>query len=891
MSETLLVVAAVLSLLLMIVYGFMKKQRNLENELESSRRIKTIAGLKLPRNASLEDVLKGMLSTLARAYDSIDSRLSFSGSVFGEFLFSEGAENGKSLSVLERIDNALAHIDRKHNSTREARGQSGKMIVFVVDDQDFTCRIELRSDAELAPTEYWYMQELIREKLSRSLLDKMEQVVRTALKDLGTPYALMDHRGNIVHENDAFITSFHRSNESELLGMMEELNRSGKDRRIFSSKSLGRRIGIMKVDRDLFAVFSPSIEDSVQQPFGATDSLLLDAFESMNLGIVILMADGKVPNPDYKITSINGAFYRIFGLDGSSAQSDEVAEILASAVRPDETGKSNSGGARIPGEFNYMRRDGLKVRARLTIIRGSYDSQVVIFEPVENTDFILSTYKQLFESARRLFVEDDLRQFLKDLMDITRADGVALVRFDTGSNKFEVKEKSGFIINVPQLLVSDLSTREFVNAQGYLAAPVRERDLVSSAVVALKPNQEVVEAVIAAAKILEAYFATQGELLALKTDAAKLDEEAKRADAANRSKSEFLANMSHEIRTPLNSIIGFADIIHSDTEDLDKGLLLDFSGNIVTAGKHLLSLINDVLDLAKVETGKMKLDLQEFSVREVVESISRILRPLLDRKHITIDTKLEDGVDVLVADTVKFKQILYNLLNNAINYSPDGSVVRLQMVKSGIGAELRVIDKGTGIKKEDLDKLFKPFVQLDDSRSGSGLGLALTKRLVELHGGNIWIDSVYGAGTTIVVYLPNSNPGHTDLHEKNVTVPLPAEEIYFVTEDEQLYSLFTAIMDGAGFRTTRMSPNFAEDIENLFTEEVVLVVDATPDNLTERVVNACRNAGKTLLLTRPDNIRLVSELLKDYESKLSFIDRRNFTKSELIAELNTAGRV
>lgn len=891
MSETLLVVAAVLSLLLMVVYGFMKKQKNLENELESARRIKTIAGLKLPRNASLENVLRGMLSALARGYDSTDSRLSFSGSVFGEFLVSEGAEDRKSLSVLERIDSAFTHIDRKQNSSREVPGQNGKMIVFVVDDQDFSCRIELKSNADLAPTEYWYMQELIREKLSRSLLDKMEQVVRTALKDLGTPYALMDRRGNIVHENDAFITSFHRSNEPELLGMMEELSSSGKDRKIFSSKNLGRRIGIMKVDRDLFAVFSPSVEDNIHQPFGPVDSPLLDAFESMNLGIVALAADGKVQNPDYRITSINGAFYRIFGLDGSSAQSDEVAEILASAVRPDETGKSSSSGPRIPGEFNYMRRDGLKVRARLTIIKARDDSQLVIFEPVENTDFLLSTYKQLFESARRLFVEDDLRSFLKDLMDITRADGVALVSLDAGSNKFEVRERSGFIINIPQLLLSDLSTRDFVNSQGYLVAPVREREWVSSAVIALKPSQEAIEAIIASAKVLEAYFAAQDEILKLKTDAARIVDEAKRADAANRSKSEFLANMSHEIRTPLNSIIGFADIIHSDTDDLDKGLLLEFSGNIVTAGKHLLSLINDVLDLAKVETGKMRLDLQEFSVREVVESISRILRPLLDRKRITIDTSFEDGVDVLVADTVKFKQILYNLLNNAINYSPDGSTVRLEMVKSGGGAELRVIDKGTGIKREDLDKLFKPFVQLGEARAGTGLGLALTKKLAELHGGNIWIDSVYGEGTTIVVYLPHSTAGHSDSPEKHTTVSLPAEEIYFVTEDDQLFSLFTTIMEGVGFRTTRVSPKFTEYTANQFDEDAVLVVDATPDNLTERVITACRDAGKTLLLTRPENVRLVSELLKDYESKLSFIDRRNFTKSELIAELNTAGRV
>ncbi len=891
MSETLLIIAAALSMLLTVVYGFLKRQKNLEAELDSARRIKTVAALKLPRNASLEDILRGVLSTLSRAYDSTDSKLQFRGSSFGEFLVSEGADRKRAMSVLEKIDSALTQIDKKHKLPHDGGGQKGKLIVFVVDDQDFSCRIELHTETELAHTEYWYMQELIREKISRSLLDKMEQVVRAAVKDLGAPYAVVDHRGNIVYENNSFITSFPRSNEPELLGMVDDLCKSGKDRKIFSSKKLGRKIVIMKIDRDLFVVFSPPSDEAPRGAFGNFDSLLLDALENLNLGVVVLASDGMTHNPDYRISSINGAFYRIFGLDGSNAQSDEVAEILASAVRPDEAGKSVAGASRLPGEFYYMRRDGLKVRARLTVIKGNDDSQMVVFEPVENADFLMSTYKQLLDAARRLFLDGDVRSYLKEIMDLTRADGVALITRDTDSSKFEVKEKAGFIINVPQPLLSDLVTRDFVNSQGYVVAPVRDREWVGGAVVALKPNQEVIEAVVAAARILEAFVATQGEIQILKSDAERLLEEASRADGANRSKSEFLANMSHEIRTPLNSIIGFADIIHSDTDDLDKKLLLEFSGNIVAAGKHLLSLINDILDIAKVETGKMKLDPQEFSLRDVGESIGRILRPLLDKKRITLQTRIEEGVDTFVADTVKFKQILYNLLNNAIAYSPTDACVEFEVAKSGSGIEMRFIDHGIGIKKEDIDKLFKPFVQLGEAHPGTGLGLVLTRKLVELHGGTIWMDSVYGSGTTVVVYLPKVSQSH----QENQAQPEPAQsagdEIYFVSEDDQLFSLFTTIMDGVGFRTTRLSPKLFKDAGGEYDEDSVLVVDATPENLTEGVISACRDAGKTLLLTHPENVRHVSELLKDYESKLSFIDRRNFTKSELIAELNTAGRL
>lgn len=890
MSEPLVVTAAAFSLLLTIVYWFLKRQQNLVTELESARRIKAVAGLRLPKSASLEDVLRGIISTLARAYESNDSRLQFRGSAFGEFFVSEGSDGKRVPSVLERIDSALSRIDKPHKDLGGASRQKEKLIVFVVDDQELSCRIELRAAVEPTHTEYWYMQELIREKLSRSLLDKMDHIVKTVTKDLGTPYAVVDHRGNIVYQNNSFITAFPRGSESDLLEMVEDLRKTGIDRKIFTSKKPGGKVVMMRIDRDLFVVFSPTGAETSHGPAARTESLLLDALEDLNLGVVVLSTEGGMQDPDYRISSTNSAFYRIFGLDGSNAQLDEVTEILSSAIRPDETKKSAPNAPHFPGEFYYMRRDGLKVRTRLTVIKGADDSQAVIFEPVDNAQFMMSAYKQLLEAARDLLMKGDIRSYLKEIMDLSRADGVALVKRDPESDKLEVKEKAGFIINIPQIHLEELSSREFMNIQGYFAAPVRERDGTSGAIVTLKPNQDAIEAILAGSQILEAYEMVQDEARDLHSWAAKLVADAKKADSASKTKSEFLANMSHEIRTPLNSIIGFADIIHSDVDDLDDSLLRDFSGNIVAAGKHLLSLINDILDLTKVETGKMRLDLQEFSVSEVVESIRRILRPLLDRKHIQLETRLGDGVSVFAADTVKFKQILYNLLNNAISYSPEGSTVTLEMIKSDDGIEMRVIDRGIGIKKEDIDKLFQPFVQLGEAHAGTGLGLVLTKKLVDLHGGAIWVDSVYGRGTTVAVCLPES-AWHLRESDEKSNAGEPADEIFFVTEDDHLYSLFNAIMDDVGFKTMRVSPKLVGEANVAGNEDSVLVVDATPDNLTEGVISACRDAGKTLLLTDPENVRMVSELLKDYESKLSFIDKRNFTKSELLAELNTAGRL
>ncbi len=884
MSETILITAAVLSLSLTIVYWFLKRQQNLEAELESARRIKAVAGLRIPRNSPIEDALRGILSSLARAYESAESRLNFNSSLFGELSVSDGNDSKRAPSVLQRIDSALSRIDKPPKEAGGTAHHNDKLVTFIADDQGFSCRVELRTTVELPHTEYWFMQELIREKLSGFVLERTDRAVRTALKNLGTPYAVVDRLGKVVHESGTFASTFERA---ELPAMIDDLRKSGKVHAIFTTAKAGRRVVTMKIEGDLFVVFSPVGEEGGRER-GETEPLLLGALEELNLGVVVLEPDDRRQNPDYKISNINNAFYSIFGLDGSNAQSDEVAEILSSAIRPDEMKRLPPSPSRLPGEFTYMRRDGLKVRARLTVIKGSADAQLVIFEPVENAQFLMLTYRQLLDAARHLFGAGDTRLYLKELRDATRSDGVALVKRDPQTTKFEVAEKVGFIINVPQLLLADLPSRDLINSQGYLVVPLMERDTVNGAIVALKPNQDTIEAFMIAARVLEVHDLMQKEIHGLHSQAARLAADAKRADAANKSKSEFLANMSHEIRTPLNSIIGFADIIHSDADDLSGDIFREFSGNIVTAGRHLLSLINDILDLAKVETGNMKLEVEEFSIREVVESIRRILLPLLERKKVRLEARFEDGVDVFVADTVKIKQILYNLLNNAINYSPDGSVVRLEAAKSPDGIELKVIDKGVGIKKEDIDKLFRPFVQLGEAHSGSGLGLVLTRKLVELHGGAIWVDSVYGNGTTVVVYLPNY-PSPIQPGEFDAGMP-DDEKILFVTDDDQLYNLFTAVMDGVGFRTTRVSPKSVEEARVAGDDDAVLVVDAKPANLTEGVISACKEAGRTLLLTDPENVRAVSELLKDYENKMSIIDRRSFTKSELLTELNAAGR-
>jgi signal transduction histidine kinase len=229
------------------------------------------------------------------------------------------------------------------------------------------------------------------------------------------------------------------------------------------------------------------------------------------------------------------------------------------------------------------------------------------------------------------------------------------------------------------------------------------------------------------------------------------------------AKSDFLANMSHELRTPLNSIIGFSEVL----EDQLLGTLNESQREnvmyILKAGRHLLSLINDILDLSKVESGKMELDVESVSLRELLDASLVMQREKAARHGIKLDLKLEPDTSIVIeADERKLKQIVFNLLSNAVKFTADGGQVQVlsKQINGGQDIEISIKDTGIGIKPEDLAKLFKEFSQLsspyDKQFEGTGLGLALTKKLVELHSGKIWVESEFGKGSLFAFVIPVS---------------------------------------------------------------------------------------------------------------------------------------
>ncbi len=289
-----------------------------------------------------------------------------------------------------------------------------------------------------------------------------------------------------------------------------------------------------------------------------------------------------------------------------------------------------------------------------------------------------------------------------------------------------------------------------------LAVPLlREDRIIGGLVVRRKSTGEFRPEVIELLKT----FATQS-VLAIQNARLfrEIEDKSRQIEAANRHKSEFLANMSHELRTPLNAIIGFSEVLQERYFGELNEKQAEYTDDILTSGRHLLSLINEILDLSKVEAGRMELELATFDIPLAIDNARTFVRERATTHGITLDVTIDERLGDFVGDERKIKQILLNLLSNAVKFTPEGGRITINARPINGSVEISVTDTGIGIAEEDQPKVFEEFRQVGSDNAkkieGTGLGLTLAKKFVELHGGKIWVESEVGKGSTFTFTLP-----------------------------------------------------------------------------------------------------------------------------------------
>jgi signal transduction histidine kinase len=230
------------------------------------------------------------------------------------------------------------------------------------------------------------------------------------------------------------------------------------------------------------------------------------------------------------------------------------------------------------------------------------------------------------------------------------------------------------------------------------------------------------------------------------------------ADAANHAKSSFLANMSHELRTPLNAVIGFSELLEQEIFGTLTDKQRSYVGNVLISGRHLLQLVNDILDISKVEAGRMDLVCEWTHLGSIVDVVRSVIQAQAAKKGINLEVSIDKSLPEIYLDPGRIKQVLYNLVSNGIKFTPRGGTVRLNAYRADDHVAIDVADTGVGISAENLPRLFHEFEQIPQARGvrpeGTGLGLALTKRLVALHGGEVSVESKVGQGSVFSVWLP-----------------------------------------------------------------------------------------------------------------------------------------
>jgi protein-histidine pros-kinase len=454
-----------------------------------------------------------------------------------------------------------------------------------------------------------------------------------------------------------------------------------------------------------------------------------------------------------RIVLVNAQTEKLFGYQRQELLEQPVEKLLPERLRHAHPGHR-------AGFFAAPKTRGMGVARDLYGLRkdGSEFPVEISLSPLETEDgtLVSSAIRDVTERRR---AEDRFRGLLESAPDamviVDREGRIVLVNAQTETlTGYRREELIGEVVEV--LVPERFRARHPGHRAAYFAAPkvtsigtglfARRKDGSEFPIeVSLSPIQTT-EGVLVSAAVRDVTKRREFELTILE---------------ANRMKSEFLANMSHELRTPLNAIIGFAQLMFKGKAGEVTAEQREFLGDILVSSRHLLQLINDILDLAKVESGKLQFRPQEVDLTKLVGEVRDVLRGLAGSKRIRVETSVIAEVRSVYIDPSRLKQVLYNLFSNALKFTPDGGRVAVSIAAEGDDRfRLDVEDTGIGIRADDLPRLFAEFQQLDASAGkkyqGTGLGLALTKRLVQGLGGEIEVKSTPGLGSTFSVLLPRT---------------------------------------------------------------------------------------------------------------------------------------
>ncbi|MFH0797199.1 MAG: ATP-binding protein [Candidatus Omnitrophota bacterium] len=541
---------------------------------------------------------------------------------------------------------------------------------------------------------------------------------------------------------------------------------------------------------DIIEEHSRTVEEIIRVRMGYQELV-----ENLNVG-VYRNTSGK----NGHFIEANNAIIKMFEADSKEEfLSHNVSDLYADASKRKEfSDKMLEKGVLKNEELELKTLKGKKFWGAVTAVMKKDEEGNIFFDGIiEDITARKETDFALMESRRRLA---DIIEFLPDATFVIDAEGKVIawnraIENMTGVKTKEMLGKGDHEYAIPfygerRPILIDLvlkSKEEVLSKYSHLQ---RDSDLLNGEGRITNIGKDVLHFIGHAAALRDSRGNIVGAIETIRdvTERKHFEEELTKAkssaETANQAKSEFLANMSHELRTPLNAIIGFSEVLQDESFGKLNDKQKEYQKDVLDSGKHLLALINDILDLSKIESGKVELFLSVFSLEDLFKQSIILIKEKAFNHSIQLSIDIEPDVKNIVADQRKVKQIVFNLLSNAIKFTPDKGKIGIRAKKIGEDIETAVWDTGIGIAKDQQNRLFEDFVQLENPytkmHQGTGLGLALTRKLVELHGGKIRVESEgINQGTVFTFTLPaRPTPSKTPEETK------PAKKKALVIEDE-----------------------------------------------------------------------------------------------------------